>query len=360
MGKDKGLIDNKYFKQVTELTKLYDTIYKMYQELSKLEKQGKKDSEEYIMIVEIIKDYLEKEKKLFSKFDNLCSNEIENIIYDITLLNDQCEEDMVDKTRLYTTNKIKRLLTRLRDYAYLRNDTFEIEKNEEDNDETFTFPTTMGLAVQVKLSDMKKLGFTYNEPKEKIEKEKEKIENELENSRIVNNALYYKEKLINANFYKLLEEEITKTTTKKYKNELIDYKYNLIYNCVSLENDFVEGKDIANKVQLYKYIVDEYEDKYPDHYENVYSQTIEEEIKNRIQELTSKVYEGEKPNKEEIFEDTIDMLYIKALLNSIITTNTKNHIIEYTNVATNQVQTENDKLYLNTINETVKELKLKQ
>ena len=33
MGKNKGIIDNKYFKQVTELTRLYDSVYKLYQEL---------------------------------------------------------------------------------------------------------------------------------------------------------------------------------------------------------------------------------------------------------------------------------------------------------------------------------------
>ncbi len=357
MGKDKGILSNKYYKQITELTRLYDSVYKMYQELAKLEKQDKKDSEEYKNIVDLVKACLEIERKKFKEFDNLDSVEIENIIYDITLLNDKCEEEMVDKTRLYTTNKIKRLLLRLRDYSFLRNDSYDWEKTDDtEENKTFQVLATNGMILNIKVSDLKKLGFTYNEPEET----KEQSEEELENIKVTNDAMYNKEKLINANFYKLIEEEIAKTTSKKYKNELIDYKYNLIYNCVSLENAFVEGKDISNSVNQYKYVVDEYEDMYPDQYENVYSSVIEKDIEDRIQELTSKEYEGYKPNKEEAFEDTIDMLYIKALINSLITTKSKNHIIEFTNVATNEAQTENDKLYLSSISETVKELKLKQ
>ena len=356
MGKDKGIIDNKYFKQITELTRLYDSVYNIYKELAKLEKKDMKDSTEYKDLVNLLSDCLGIERRLFSKFDNLDSVEMQKMISDITMLNDECEEEMVDKTRLYTTNKVKRLLARLRDYSYLRNDSFDTDETKDtEEDKTFQVQATNGMLLNIKVSDMKKLGFTYTEPEEQTQSEEE-----LEDIKATNDAMYGKERLVNANFYKLLEEEIAKTTTKKYKNELIDYKYNLIYNSVSLENAFVQGKDIINNIDLYKGIVFANESMYPAQYENVYTCVIEDDIKDRIQELTSKIYEGDKPNKEEAFEDTIDMLYIKALINSLIDERSQNHINEFTNVAIDQAQTENDKLYLSSISETVKELKLKQ
>ncbi len=355
MGENKGIINNKYYKQVSELTKLYESIKKMYNKLAKLEKNGQKDSKEYNEFVNLIKCALEIERKKYLVFDNLDSVEMEDMIYEICTLKDQYEEELVDKTRLYETDKIKRLLTRLRDYSFLRNDTYDYNEEAKDENRTFQFPTTSGMYLQATAADLKRLGFTYNEPEEK----KEEDEEELEHIKTVNTAMYYREKLINANFYKLLEEEIEKTQTKKYKNELIDYKYNLIYNCVSLENDFAEKRDISSRVNLYKYIVDEFEEMNPDEYENVYSDVIEQDIKDRIQELKSKEYEEELPNKEEAFEDKIDLLYIKALINSLISSKSRNHIIEYTNAASNETDEQSKIAYLNIINNTVKELKLK-
>ncbi|MCR5483425.1 MAG: hypothetical protein K6E99_03345 [Bacilli bacterium] len=352
MGRDKGILSNKYYKQITELTKLYDSIYKIYQELANLEKKGLKDSTEYKDLVDLLSGCLDIEKRLFTKFDNLDSVEMQDMIFDITSLNGKTEEEMVDKTRLYTTNKIKRLLARLRDYSFLRNDTYDIEETEDtEQEKTFLIHASNGMILQLKLSDFKKLGFTYNE-----QTEEEQNEEELENIKVTNDAMYYKEKLVNANFYKLLEEEIEKTKSKKYKNELIDYKYNLIYNSISLESAFVNNKDISNNVDLYKGVVYSYESLYPDQYDNVYSSVIESDIEDAIRELKSKVYEGLKANSEEEFEDTIDTLYIKALINSLITENSQQHIREFTNAAKNEARTLPVKANLNSISETIENI----
>ena len=370
MGKDRGIIDNKYYNQVTELTRLYDTVYKVYRELAKLEKNNKKESDEYKSLVDLLKACFEIERREFKKFDNLNSAEMTDMIKMVAKLYGEEQENILDKTCLYTTNKIKRLLSRIRDYSFLRNDTYDMEKPiaDENEDKTFQVQATNGMYLNIRISDLKRLGFTYNEEKQEFEED----EDELVNIKATNDAMYNKEKLINANFYTLLEEQIAKTKAKKYKNELIDYKYNLIYNSVSLEAAFLEGKNIEECLDLYKGVVCANEDVYPTQYENVYSNVIENEIEKRITELKSKVYEGIKANPEEAFEDTIDMLYIKSLMNSLITENSQQHIREFTNAAKNEARTFAVKANLNFISETIeniislntketnKELKLKQ
>ena len=61
------ITENKYFKQITELTKLYGSTQELYKKLANLEKKGLKDSEEYNDIKAIIAICLDTERKYFSK-----------------------------------------------------------------------------------------------------------------------------------------------------------------------------------------------------------------------------------------------------------------------------------------------------
>lgn len=358
MKENKGLLNNKYYSQLSELLKLYNGVESIYIKLADLEKNGQKDSKEYADLVDLLNSVLEIEKNKFMKFDNLTSKEMQDAIKYICISQGEEENELVDKTRYYQISKVKRLISRIRDYTYLRNDSYDLEPADEiDENKTFTFNATNGMRLQVKLSDLKALGFTYEDPNE--EDEEEKNEERLESIKVTNQAFYYKEKLINANFYKLIEEIIEKTDNEEDRNTLIDYKYNLIFNSISLETAFAKGKNISEQTSFYKYAVEEFIKMYPYEYENNYSNLIEDEAERRIQEIISKEYSDQIPNENEAFEDKMDLLYFKALIASLNKDFEYDRIKEYANIANEEVENPIQENNINEIKEIIKETELK-
>lgn len=360
MKETKGLLNNKYYKQISELLEFYGGVEKIYLKLADLEKNGQKDSKEYIDLVDLLNAVLKIERKNFLKFDNLTSQEMQDAIKYICKSQGEDEDNLVDKTRYYQISKVKRLLSRIRDYTYLRNDSYDLETEEEiDENKTFTFTATNGMHLQVRLSDLKTLGFTYEDPDAQDEDEEERNEERLQTIKVTNQAFYYREKLINANFYKYIEELIEKTDNEEDKNTLIDYKYNLLFNSVSLESAFATGKNISEQVSFYKYVVEEFIKMYPYEYENNYLSIIEDEAQRRIQEFLSKEYNDNIPSENELFEDKIDLLYFKALMASLNDEFEFDNIKEYANIADGETNNQIQENNINEIREIIEETELK-
>lgn len=363
--KTKSIIDNKYFDLVKELLRIYETTYKLYQELAKLEKNGLKDTDEYNMIYELIPHCIENELKTVKKFDNMISDELQELKDQITYLLETNESELTDKTDFYVSNKYKRLLSRLRDYAFLRNDTYDIVENEEIEEENPEYELSSYAKVQVSFQ-----GKTANVPmnvlqnlidkysgNKKHEPTEEEIKEEKEYDKIVNNAWYQRYAIVDINFYKKLEEEINKTTDKTIRNILIDFKYNLIYSSVALENRFVKEKDSTKWISL-KHVIDLLAEEYPEEYEDNYSASIEYEIKYKLSALMKKTFDPK--DKLDILDNKIDMMYIKSLIGSLITKNSLDNINETLNVANNENVDVEMKENILELKNTTKELKLKK
>ena len=383
------ITDNKYFKQVTEITKLYDKTQKIYDELANLEKKGLKDSEEYETLKGLISSCLKMEKKYFSKIDNLNSKEMKDLIDQICNLNyevkdgedvDQIDkiEEILEKTNLYKTDKIKRLLARFRDYSLKRVESFDNEneeiEEEEENEllyETQVQVSLPGKSAMVPYSELEKLMNKYSGEIDP-ERTKKEIEEEILTKKIKNDAKYFKDEIINIGLLNRIEEEIQKTNNKHLKNILIDYKYNLIYTFETLEKFFALTKEDQKRNEtieipvdfneLYKsisYKVALLAEDNTDEYQSNYNEELEEEIKYKITELKSKEYDDTISKEMNKLDKKIDKMYIESLISAIKDENALTNIIEYANVAENDpidIEFKND---LIDIKKRSKEIKLK-
>ena len=370
MEKDKkwnSIIDNKYFGQVSELLKLYDSIYSLYQELSRLEKEGLKDTEEYNNIYNLIPHCIALETKIVKKFDTFTSNELQELKDQITYLIDNTESELIDKTDFYVSNKFKRLFSRIRDYAFLRNDSYDLEPIDEEEEEAeyeLSKETTVQVSFQgktanVPMSDLEKFIDKYSgKQKQKQKESQEERKKEKEHDKIVNTAWYQRFALTDINFYKRIEKEIENTENPILKNILIDYKYNLLYNSIALENRFAKEKDSSKWVDL-KHIIELLAEEYPWEYQINYSEGIEYEIKYKLALLFSKQFD---PNDQlDLLDNKVDMLYIKSLMDNLIRKQSVKNINALLNTASNEKKLNiEQKNNLIELKNTAKELKLKK
>jgi hypothetical protein len=191
----------------------------------------------------------------------------------------------------------------------------------------------------------------------KHEPTEEEIKEEKEYDKIVNMAWYQRFALTDINFYKQIEEEIKNTEDPTIKNILIDYKYNLLYSSIALENRFAKEKDSSKWVNL-KYIIELFAEEYPEEYKNNYSENIEYEIKIKLSALKNKVFD---PNdKIDLLDNKIDMMYIKSLMGTLITNDSLNNVQETLNVTGNEKISVEMKKHIMELKKTSRELKLKK
>ena len=363
-GFDKSILDNKYYPIINklQLTQLYNGVKSLYDNLANLEKKGLKDTEEYNNLVDLIDAVLKIENEKFRKFDSLNSLELEAFIDQTVYCNNETEESMIDKTNLFKSDKVTRLIARIRDHSVLRVEPFgefdEKDEKEIDPNKTFQVQATNGMLLNIRFKDMKALGFTYDG-----EIENEVTEENLDQIRTTNDAIYYKDKLVNLYFLKKIEEEINNAQTKSIKNLLIDYKYNLIYTFFSLESAFARKRDIDSEIYLTRAIINLLSQRYPDDYQTVYSDSLEYELQEKIREIKSKKYEGDFPSSEEKLGDKIDLLFIESLIESSIDIESLKNTKAFVNIASNEAENNviknNLKQVGNSLNKTYKELKLK-
>ena len=373
----KAIADNKYYKIISksEILKLYDSFYKMYNNMASLEKEGKQNSEEYKEIRDLIPVCLEIEKEKISKIDSINNAEMEELIEQIACLNyddeDQLddtiykEEALLDKTDLYQTTKIKRLLTRLREYGLLRTESYTPYEDDEDNlgiDDYNDLETTQkgimsinGESVEIPLEAIYKFIAKWtNKDNELDEKQKKELDKD------INTAFYFKDTLVNITLLNKIEEQIQKETNEKIKNVLIDYKYNLIYTTLTLESHFAKKEDFIEQQFKYHHLIELLAEIKPEIYEDYYDGELKYEIKQRIAKLANKEYNKNNSKLMNELDDTIEKLYIESLLQSMVNKNTYNDIIDYTSVSKNELKNEQSKKNITDIEKTVKELKLKR
>lgn len=204
--------------KISEITTLNRSMYKLYEQLSELEKTGKKNSREYKEILKYIKltrEYNMKYVDGLLDVDFFDVNEFSNYAIhrwylDLDYFNSSKEN--IDKLRLFFFTTLKAS----KENKNINTDSFSVDAFDDDGNIT----------------------------KQEIMRSDDVIKE----ASVQNDYMYLSHKITYKCFSQLIEEKIKKTRNKELRNKYIDFKYKLLYLLPYLEEDFLTNKEEYNEI----------------------------------------------------------------------------------------------------------------
>lgn len=311
--------NSKKLDKILDIVKCNDTIDKLYKKLLELDKLGLKNSEEYLLVIDVLKGCCNEENEMMKDL-SYADDEIEDILTNIQSLNPMAD-DYINYVDEANNTKIKRLLCHFGQQALIRNDFF---------DNMFVPNNNVVVIDGMEVSADEALDYLgeidencANFISEILNQETERM---FEEYSTYNYLLYCRNALQYHTTADYLEEAIANEKNKKIKSKLLEYKYKMIAIYGYLEKPFLKNPYNYSRTMYYQ---DIFKDYYNDNMEfftdwdNYYQEQVDDTIAS-IMENNNEKYN----NINERYYNKLNAIYLKAY--SSILSNDK--LLDITNI----------------------------
>ena len=294
---------NDKLEAILKVIKRNDIIDKLYKRLTELEINGLKDSDDYRLIIDFIRD-IDSENDNFFKKASYYDDETNEIIDNIIGMN-KFSDNYIEYIGECKNTKLKRFLCQYEQCALIRDDfpnEMLMQENSFININGMQLPAEEAIDV-VECMDENSANFIrefLNEVKEKT----------YEIYSTYNYLLYCRNALQHHTAADYLEESIKNERNKKIKNKLIEYKYMMISIYKYLEAPFLKNPNNYSRTAFYQDILKDY---YEDNIEffvdwdQYYQEQVNDVLAN-IMDKTNTKY----TNLKERYHDKLLSIYLKV------------------------------------------------
>jgi hypothetical protein len=312
--------------KISEITTLNKKIYKLYEKLSELEKNGKKNTNEYkeiLKYIELVREYNMKYVDSFIDVDFFDVDEFSNYVIhrwylDLDYFNSSKENVEILRMFFFTTLKASK------ENKNINTNNFFVDAFDDDGNIT--------------------------------KQEIMRTDDVIKEASIQNDFMYLSHKITYKCFAQLIEDKIKKTRNKELRNKYIDFKYKLIYVLPYLESDFlINQKNYTENIEELT-TISLLRANDPIGYEETYMDFQ----KNRITGIFSEMAEldDEKTEDlEDVFQLELKELFIKACVNSSV--NPDYYMKDYEYLKDQILETTESKKAKKYINRALKRSKIK-
>ena len=348
---------NSVKSKVLELLGFEKSVEKVYNKLASLEIEGKQDTEEYLDLKDLLNSIVEIDSGKYRDLGSFETEEFKGFDSFIQELNHCTEDELINVLLFGKENHVKRFYSHLQDIKLRRTETFEEDIKDNDDDIKYSiYIETEGRRIVITKKQAEQIGLDVKEIikrtfKDEFEAKKRDKERNIENNKIISEAIYYRKCLINAYFYEYLVKYIETCKNKKIKKALINYKYKLVYMTPSLERTFAKDKT-ASSAPIYADLINLGVQAYPTIYEIAYLQPLAQLIKNDMYRMAN-----EGTNNDTVHK-IINALYTKAELSAVYDENALDTLKMLENYVDDDMETKEDAKYAHEAFKTEESLRM--